>query len=149
MLLIVERNVVFPWTTLCVYCSIILNRNLLGSCVGFMETHKPNKFTCSHLEWLHSSVGKRTAPASPRSWVRIPLKTPEIFHMHRWDNCWDFPASVRIISSIHSSLCLKKFMQASYCRSSIFYTFIHWSFFDQLPKRLFVIFHTVLIICIS
>ena len=139
MLLIVERSVVFPWTTLCVYCSIILKRKLLGSCVFFTETHESSKFTCSHLEWLHSSVGKRTAPASPRSWVRMPLKTSEIFHVHRWDNCWDFPANVRIISSIHSSLCLKKFMQTSSCRSSTFYTLIHWLFCDQLPKRLPVI----------
>ena len=44
--------------------------------------------------WLHSSVGLSTAPASQRSWVRIPLS--HLNFSGSWDNC---PASARIISS--------------------------------------------------
>ena len=52
-------------------------------------------------EWLHSSVGSRMEPASQSSWVRIPLKTPDIFQVHIRGNRWDCPASTRIISSIN------------------------------------------------
>ena len=49
-------------------------------------------------EWLHSSVGKSTAPALQRSWLWNLLKAPVIFQVHIWDNHWDCPASVTIIS---------------------------------------------------
>ena len=41
-----------------------------------------------------------SAIASQRSWVRILLKTPDIFQVHIGDNHCDCPASVRITSSI-------------------------------------------------
>ena len=47
--------------------------------------------------WLHSSVGESTAPASQRSWVRIPLS--HLNFSGSWDNCLNCPASARIISS--------------------------------------------------
>ena len=47
--------------------------------------------------WLHSSVGQSTAPASQRSWVRIPLS--HLNFSGSWDNCLNCPASARIISS--------------------------------------------------
>ena len=48
--------------------------------------------------WLHSSVGLSTAPASQRSWVRIPLS--HLNFSGSWDNCLNCPASARIISSV-------------------------------------------------
>ena len=50
-------------------------------------------------EWLHSSIGKSTALPLQRSWVQIPWKISENFQVHTWDNCWYYPASVRIISA--------------------------------------------------
>ena len=47
--------------------------------------------------WLHSSIGESTAPASQRSWVRIPLS--HLNFSGSWDNCLNCPASARIISS--------------------------------------------------
>ena len=45
-------------------------------------------------EWLHGSVGQSTSLVLQRSWLWIPLKTPEIFYMYA-EVC---PARVRIIS---------------------------------------------------
>ena len=50
--------------------------------------------------WLHSSVGQSTAPASQRSWVRIPLS--HLNFSGSWDNCLNCPASARIISSFEN-----------------------------------------------
>ena len=75
--------------------------------IPFTGTHKPNKLTCSRDP---SSVEKSTAPASKRSWVRIPLKIREIFQVHIRDNRWDFLASVWIISSIQ--LCVDHFFNS-------------------------------------
>ena len=51
-------------------------------------------------EWLHSSVAESSSTASKWSWVRVPLKTSEIFQVHPWDNRLDCPESLRVISSI-------------------------------------------------
>ena len=67
---------------------------------------------CKHL--FHSSFlskehmcpidwpGESSAPASQRSWVRVPLKTPDIFQVHIRDDHWDCPECVRIIASFIS-----------------------------------------------
>jgi len=63
--------------------------------------------------WLRAELKKRSshllnnlsllisAPPSRKSWVRIPLNTPENFRVHKWDNLWDCAASVRIIKSVY------------------------------------------------
>ena len=43
---------------------------------------------------------------SLEGWVRTEVKTPEFFQLYIWDNCWDCPASVRIISSIEETILL-------------------------------------------
>ena len=43
--------------------------------------------------WLHSSVGQSTAPASQRSWVRIPLS--HLNFSGSWDNCLKIVQQVR------------------------------------------------------
>ena len=54
--------------------------------------------------WPHSSVGQSTAPASQRSWVRIPLS--HLNFSGSRDNCLNCPASARIMSSVdYNHLC--------------------------------------------
>ena len=58
---------------------------------------------CAPQKYQASSAGfepMTSAIALQRSWVRILLKTPDIFQVHKWDNHWDCPASVRITSSL-------------------------------------------------
>ena len=57
------------------------------------------------------------------SWIRIPLKTPENFQVHVWENSWDCPTSIGIFSSIHLSTTLHK-------------RFFHWTYLRQiLPQH--------------
>ena len=62
------------------------------------------RWISSHRNTWASSAGKSITSALQRLWVWIRLKTPEIFQVHLWDNPWDCPASVRIISSIQQTM---------------------------------------------
>ena len=81
-------NVVEGWTE--EWSSYFLDN--LSDCLVFV----PQKYQASSagFEPMTSAI------ASQRSWVRILLKTPDIFQVHIWDNHCDCPASVRITSSI-------------------------------------------------
>ena len=75
-------------------------------------------------EWLHSSVGESTKPASLRSLVRIPLKTPKIFQVRIRDNCWDCPASFlqfrsKTVSKGRQNTWLRKWTEEQSCRSRV------------------------------
>lgn len=67
---------------------------------GRTWAHEIDRFA---FEWLHSSVGDRTAPALYRLWVQILLKPSGIFLVHIWDCCLNFNS--RTVSSIDIFCC--------------------------------------------
>ena len=63
----------------------------------FHSSFLSQEHMCS-IDW----AGESSAPALQRSWVRVSLKTPEIFQVHISDDRWDCPECVRIIASFIS-----------------------------------------------
>ena len=62
---------------------------------------------------VYSSVGESTASASQRTWVRVRRRHHKFFRC-AYDNRWDCPVSVRIISSNHLSTTLHKHLFQGY-----------------------------------
>ena len=72
--------------------------NILSYDIAFTGKTWAQQIDLLSTVWFHSSVGESTAPASQRSWVRIPLSHLNV--SGSWDNCLNCPASARIISSL-------------------------------------------------
>ena len=103
-----ERNVVWKkcymkcgvWNQLKIWSSHLLDTSYNTSFIphSFHGKTWAQQIDLLSTVWLHSSVGYSTAPASQRSWVRIPLS--HLNFSGSWDNCLNCPASARIISSV-------------------------------------------------
>lgn len=79
-----------PW------CSAFTRVNLLGTCVPAKGMIK------------RGMLVKRVCLASQRSWLQIPLKTPEIFEVRISEIRLNCPVSGRINSSMYASIAEKK-----------------------------------------
>ena len=88
-----------PWPMWC-WCSALIN--------WAMKRHRCKQIIC----WAHVFLWK--GHMSPTLWVQIPLKTPEIFQVHIWDNRWDYPASVKIIIFFKPNFIVLKFFTHYY-----------------------------------
>ena len=82
----------------------LMNLKNSGDSTGFEPMTSAMPVQCSHqlsfevTQWRAGQfVGQFVAPASQRSWVRIPLS--HLNFSGSWDNCLNCPASARIISS--------------------------------------------------